>query len=179
MLNFYHELDHLKLSEKEIDELFNFSEQVKTKKLPHTDENGWYNNRGEFVTSFDDFQFFSLDDSHTQQAPLSLKKIKSFLDLSEWKNGLVWLVWVDGKLDWHRDVRNVSVSIPLVDIKEPVYWIDQDLKTIIGEYKYKKGVPVIFNTAIHHGNLQNNSPRTMCQLSFMQTIEEVKEWFTV
>tara|TARA_Y100000389_G_scaffold170798_2_gene178059 strand:+ start:18986 stop:19525 length:540 start_codon:yes stop_codon:yes gene_type:complete len=179
MNNLYYELNYLKLSQKEIDELFNFSKQVRPQRKPHTHKDGWYNNQGKFVTSFDDFQFFILDNSHIEQAPFALKKIKYFLNKQEWTCALIWIAWIDGKLDWHQDIRNVSFSIPLVDIQEPIYWIDKDLKTILGQYSYKKGVPVIMNTSIHHGNLDNKFPRTMCQLSFSESFEEVKDWFII
>lgn len=172
MNNLYYELPEYQFSNTEIDELFEFSNLIRPLRKPHTDENGWVNDKGNFVYSFDDFQFFILDDTYVDEVPESIEKVKSFTNAET-----IRFAWIDGKLDYHRDIRNTSLSVPLVDIDVPLVWVEEDLSTVIDTYTYKKGMPVLINTAIHHGTLENKNPRTMCQIDLRAEFSSVKNWF--
>jgi len=68
---------------------------------------------------------------------------------------------VSRKLHPHIDLRKCVVTFPII-IKDPIEWYkDND---IICSYEYSKDYPVLINTSIPHGSINNTHKRILFQI---------------
>lgn len=74
------------------------------------------------------------------------------------------LAYVPGKLPYHIDARECVLTIPIGKIEYPISWVDDSEESIIGSYQYVS--PVLVNTKIKHGCLNNDRDRFMFQVGF-------------
>lgn len=82
--------------------------------------------------------------------------------------------YVEGPLEYHADFRYSVMTIPLNQIETPLRWIDKE-QNVIAEYEYTYGKPVLINTKVKHGSLDNINMRRLFQVGFNERFEEVQE----
>jgi hypothetical protein len=82
------------------------------------------------------------------------------------------LALVPGALPYHIDERECALTIPFRELKQPITWIDAN-GLWLDEYYYKN--PVLVNTKIKHGCLNNTERRIMFQISFEDTFKELSD----
>lgn len=78
---------------------------------------------------------------------------------------------VPGPLPYHIDKRECAFTIPFKPVKYPITWVDDNYH-IIGFYNYEN--PVLVNTKIKHGCLQNDEMRILFQVGFDEPFNIVK-----
>jgi len=77
---------------------------------------------------------------------------------------------IPGVLPYHTDIRDCVLTIPLKKLKYPVIWIDEN-ENVITSYDYRN--PVLVNTKIRHGCLQNDEDRVLFQIGFYDSFDVV------
>ena len=77
---------------------------------------------------------------------------------------------VRGELKIHNDFRKYALSIPLVDLKNPITFWDsrEDDKKIVHQYSYTKYQPVIINAQELHSVIDNDEDRIFFQMPWYE-----------
>ena len=77
---------------------------------------------------------------------------------------------VSGELKVHSDFREYALSIPLVDLKNPItFWSSRDDdKEIVYQYNYVKYQPVIINAQQLHSVIDNDEDRIFFQMKWFE-----------
>lgn len=180
MATYYHELTDKVMTDAQITEMLELCNLVESNRRTVSDDVGWYDNDGNYVYEFSDFQYAGLKDPSFIDTYDFHNTIKDWSDNSDWETNLynhASFAWVDGSLDFHQDHRLCALSIPLVDFTQPIIWKNENLDTELATYNYTKGVPVLINTTFHHGSPNNTTQRIWFQVSLRETIDTVKGWF--
>jgi hypothetical protein len=81
------------------------------------------------------------------------------------------IAYIPGSLPYHVDHRHCVLSIPIGNLTHPVSWVSEN-KELIAQYHYT--VPVLINTKVHHGCIENNEDRFLFQVGFHIPFEDVK-----
>lgn len=68
---------------------------------------------------------------------------------------------INGKLNPHTDLRKCVITFPII-VNDPIEWYEGD--DIIRSYNYSKDYPVLINTSILHGSINNTNKRILFQL---------------
>jgi len=71
------------------------------------------------------------------------------------------IVKITGSLVPHVDTRSCVFTIPLNDVVAPITWYNQD-NSVLYRYYYKN--PVLINTHVKHGCVENNMDRYLFQV---------------
>jgi len=80
------------------------------------------------------------------------------------------LALVPGSLPYHIDERECALTISFKKFSQPITWVDSD-GLWMDEYYYEN--PVLVNTKIKHGCLNNTEHRIMFQISLEDTFAKV------
>ena len=80
---------------------------------------------------------------------------------------------VSGELKVHSDFREYALSIPLVDLKNPItFWSSRDDdKEIVYQYNYVKYQPIIINAQQLHSVIDNDEDRLFFQMKWFEMPE--------
>jgi hypothetical protein len=176
----YCELDDvLNLTTEDVDFLTQLSDKYNERKV------GFHNktDTGISISEFDSYQHYYIrrDEKADYKSNPFFQKITDVCHKIKKRNTheeifqAVQFAYVSGPLPFHKDPRDCVLSIPLNDIRYPLTFQEDD-GTVICEYSYKRGMPVLLNTHVDHGCEQNGDMRKFCHISFNEDYEKIHEY---
>lgn len=133
--------------------------EIAKQKNDYTDSNQSYNNNSDEVFFQTFIKHFEKDYKST---PL-FKKLEllfsNILDFDYYKKAQI--VKITGSLIPHVDKRSCVFTIPLKNTVHPITWYNED-NTVLYQYYYSS--PVLINTHVKHGCIENTSERYLFQI---------------
>ena len=173
----YKDLDSLVLDEEDMDFLKYIRDTYKDKSVPFQGKNP----DGTIRKAFHNYKNFYLKNSENSyiEKPIFKKIAKLCQNFPEHSDVNViytraHLAYVPGELPYHIDARECVLTIPIGDVDKPISWVDSS-GVFLGSYFYKG--PVLINTKILHGCLENTSDRFLFQIGFNLPFDEASQLF--
>jgi len=135
------------------------------------------NPNGTLRSVFNQYKNFYLKNSNVDYSTHNLfKKIAKYCVRLPLHSDLMYLysrahiAVVTGKLPYHIDARDCVLTIPIGETVNPITWVDND-NNFIDCYHYSG--PVLINTKVKHGCLENAQSRILFQIGFNDPLSEI------